>query len=106
MHGVFLLRKPTEVRQDGYRATHTPFVISYDGRDVYAAFTDAAVAAYFMSALRLDMQYQALPLHETRPAYLTDAEYALVLRRKSQIDALLRGRIAPSSSTRNLMKVR
>jgi hypothetical protein len=106
MQAVFLLRKPTEVRQDGYRATHTPFVISYDGRNLYAAFTDAAVAAYFVSALRLDMQYQVVPLCETPPADLTDAEYALVLRRKSQIDALLRGMIAPSTFTRNLMKVR
>jgi len=106
MPAVFLLRKPIEVRQDGYLATQTPFVISYDGREVYAAFTGAAVAAYFVSALRLDMQYQVVPLRETRPADLTDAEYALVLRRRSQIDALLQGRIAPSSFTRNLLKVR
>ena len=103
---VFILRKPTEVRQDGYRATHTPFVISYDGREVYAAFTDAAVAAYFVSALGLDVQYQAVPLSKSPTADLTDAEYLLVLRRKSQIDALLQGRIVPSSFARDLLKVR
>ena len=98
MPAVFILRKPTKVRRDGYLST--------DGRDVYAAFTDAAVAAYFVSALRLDLEYQVVPLLETRPADLMDAEYALVLHRKSQIDALLQGRIAPSSFTRNLLKVR
>ena len=106
MADVFLLRKPTEVRQDGYQATNTPFVISFDGWDVYAAFTDAAVAAYFVSALRLDMQYRAVLLRETSPSDLTEAEYALVMRRKSQIDALLRGTITPSIFARNLLKVR
>lgn len=106
MPAVFLLKKPIEVRQDGYEATHTPFVISYDGRDVYAAFADTAVAAYFMSALQLDKQYQVVPLRETSPADLKDAEYALVLRRKSEIRALLQGRTAPPSFARNLLRVR
>jgi hypothetical protein len=103
---VFLLRKPIEVRQDGYVVTHKPFVISCDGRDAYVAFTDAAVAAYFVFALRLDRQYQAVPLQETPPADLVETEYALVLRRYSDIDALLQRRHAPSRSSRNLLKVR
>ena len=41
--------------------------------------------------------------NSTCPADLTDAEYTLVLRRKSEIDALLRGMSAPSSFTPNLL---
>jgi hypothetical protein len=103
---VYLLKKPVELRQDGYSSIQMPFMISFDGRDVFAAFTNVAVAAYFVSALRLDMQYKIVPLREIRPADLKDAEYAMVLRRKSQIDALLKGMITPSSFTRNLLKVR
>ena len=106
MEAVFILRKPTEVRQDGYRTTHTPFVISYDGRDFYAAFTDPAVGAYFVSAIGLDLQYQAIPLSATPPIDLTDAEHLLVLRRKSQVDALLRGTIMPSDFAHNLLRLR
>ena len=106
MPEVFLLKKPIEMRHDGYVVTHTPFMISYDGRDLYAAFPDTAVAAYFMSALQLDKQYQCVPLVEIRPADLADAEYALVLRRKSEITDLLKGRVAPNSFAQNLLKVR
>ncbi len=106
MSGVFLLKKPVEVRQDGYVATYKPFVISYDGRDVYAAFTDPSIAAYFVSALELDEQYQAVPLRDTRPADLTDSEYALVLRRKSDIHTLLQGSVTHINFARNLLKVR
>ena len=70
---LFLLRRPTEVREDGYTSTYRPFLITYDGRDLYAAFTDAALAAYFVSALRLEVQYQAVPLTETPPSDLMDA---------------------------------
>jgi hypothetical protein len=102
---VFLLRRPVEVREDGFRTTHAPFVITYDHKDVYAAFTTAEVAEYFAHALGLDKAYAPISLGETDLADLTHAEHALVLRRKSQIDTLLRGK-AMASFAQNLIKVR
>jgi hypothetical protein len=101
---VFLLRRPDEVRQDGFTNTYTPFIITYDHLDVYAAFTSPEIATYFMQALRLDKAYKAVPLHDTDD--LTHAAHALVLSRRSQVDTLLRGITTAQALKRYLLKVR
>jgi len=103
---VFLLRKPVEVSKDGFQSTFTPFMICYDGRDVYAAFATASVAKYFVYAAGLDQAYEAVALSQTNPGELRDADSALVLRSESQIDRLLTGKMTASGFVRNLLPVR
>ena len=93
---MFLIQKPVEVRTDGFQTTFTPFIIRYDGKDVYAAFATASVAMYFVYAAGLDKAYEAVALSQTNPGELKDGDYALVLRSESQIDRLLAGKMTAS----------
>ena len=103
---MFLLRRPVEVREDGYVATYTPFMIQYNGKDVYAAFATAEMAMYFVRAGGLDKAYEAVALSQTDPAQLRDADHALVLRSEVQVGRLLSGKITGMGFARNLLRVR
>jgi hypothetical protein len=94
------------VRADGFLVTCTPFMIQYDGKGVYAAFATAEAAMYFVHAARLDRAYEAVPLSQTDPGELKDADYVLLLRSETQIDRLLAGKITSSEFARNLLPVK
>jgi hypothetical protein len=103
---VFLLRKPVEVRADGFRVTCIPFMVRYDGQDAYAAFSTTAVAMYFVNAAGLDRAYEAVPLSQTNPNELKEADYALFLLSETQVDRLLAGNMTSSEFVRNLLPLK
>ena len=103
---MFLLCRPVEVREDGFTTTHTPFMIDYDGRSVYAAFVTVEIAMYFVRAVQLDKAYVASPLSEADPTKLKDSDHAFVFRSESQVDRMLTGRITGSGFGRSLVRVR
>ena len=103
---LFLLCRPVQVREDGFRTTHTPFVIEVEGQKAYAAFPSAEMAMYFVQKLQLDKAYMAVPLISRDPAHLKEAQYAVVLKNHAQVDRLLTGWTSGASFAESLLRLR
>ena len=86
---MFLLGKPDQISPDGAISHTVPFMIRFDGDDVYAAFLTPDIARYFVEAARLDPDYRPIELVSIS-GELAEADRAYVFASRTQVYSVLR----------------
>ena len=103
---LFVIRKPDEVRTDGFVSRRLPFAMNFDGFRAYVAFKSVAMARHFVETLGLDEDYVAVPLESVDQEDLRDSIYACVFRSRSQIYKLVDGVLSVTVFLKNLVEIR
>ena len=91
---MLLLWKPPYTRNDGTTETTKPFMITYAGKTAYAGFANEKIADYFISSLKLDLNYRAVAFESIERGQLDQSSWIYLIKNATQVRKLVSAKLA------------